>query len=150
MLTSWAMSLIRPHGADKAEKLVHWSYLVDGWKMRFFHPKEFACKCCSRVMISPGAAASWERLDAVRREMGCPLHLTSATRCGEHNEKVGGVPDSMHLRGRAYDITAPYAQFKVRLVYSAGRVGMNGVGVYRDFVHMDDRNVARPVFWLPD
>lgn len=37
------------------------------------------------------------------------LTLTSGARSAAHNRRVGGVPDSFHLRARAVDATGPLA-----------------------------------------
>lgn len=44
-------------------------------------------------------------LDPLREAWGKPIIVTSGYRCPELNKAVGGVPSSMHLEGRAADIT---------------------------------------------
>lgn len=44
-------------------------------------------------------------LDPLREKWGKPITVNSGYRCTELNKKVGGVPTSMHLQGRAADIT---------------------------------------------
>ena len=44
-------------------------------------------------------------LDPLREAWGKPIIVTSGYRCQELNKAVGGVPTSMHLEGRAADIT---------------------------------------------
>jgi hypothetical protein len=41
----------------------------------------------------------------VRAQFGKPLQVNSGHRCQEHNEEVGGVPDSRHTKGEAIDIS---------------------------------------------
>ena len=43
-------------------------------------------------------------LDTARDTAGVPFKITSGYRSKEHNEAVGGVPNSSHLRGYAADI----------------------------------------------
>lgn len=45
-------------------------------------------------------------LEPVRAKFGA-VYILSGYRCPELNAKVGGVPDSQHLRGEAADITCP-------------------------------------------
>lgn len=44
------------------------------------------------------------RLDVLRRVMGVPLYVTSGYRCQALNSAVGGVRNSLHVRGLAADI----------------------------------------------
>lgn len=44
------------------------------------------------------------RLDVLRRVMGVPLYVTSGYRCRELNSAVGGVRNSLHMKGLAADI----------------------------------------------
>lgn len=44
-------------------------------------------------------------LDPLREAWGKPITVTSGYRCPALNKAVGGVPTSMHLTGRAADIT---------------------------------------------
>lgn len=40
----------------------------------------------------------------IREEHGHPIIVSSWYRCANHNDRVGGVPNSLHLRGLAVDI----------------------------------------------
>lgn len=39
--------------------------------------------------------------------MGKPIHVSSGYRCPELNKKVGGVPNSQHMKGEAADLIVP-------------------------------------------
>lgn len=45
-------------------------------------------------------------LDPLRRAWGKPIYVNSGYRCPALNKAVGGAAGSMHLQGRAADITA--------------------------------------------
>ena len=45
-------------------------------------------------------------LDPLRERWGVPIYVNSGYRCPALNRKVGGVPNSYHLRGMAADINA--------------------------------------------
>ena len=45
-------------------------------------------------------------LDPLRERWGVPIYVNSGYRCPELNKKVGGAPNSYHLRGMAADITS--------------------------------------------
>lgn len=75
--------------------------------------------------------------------------ITSAFRTPEQNTAAGGVQNSPHLEGRAFDVWIYDPDFfrRDRLEYYvklAGRVGFNGVGIYqaKQFLHMDVRPKA--------
>ena len=69
---------------------------------RNFSRSEIQCQCgCGKDDISPYLI---ERLQAVRNIYAKPMEITSGVRCKAHNEAVGGVKNSAHVRGLAVDI----------------------------------------------
>lgn len=46
-------------------------------------------------------------LDVIRHEWGQPIVVTSGYRSAELNAKVGGVPNSSHMVGKAVDVRLP-------------------------------------------
>lgn len=65
-------------------------------------------------------------------------NITSHYRSPEHNKKVGGSADSMHLQGRAADIS--YQTSHECYIILAGCIGIfNTVIVYDNHIHVDDR-----------
>ena len=101
-----------------------------------FSEKELACRCCGVCKVTIGLMA---KLQELRDEFGKPLNLTSGYRCPEHNKKVGGVPNSYHLKGMAVDIDMSkirgFDRYKlISLVFS---LGFTGVGIDKEFIHID-------------
>ncbi len=45
-----------------------------------------------------------EVLDPAREKLGMPIIVNSGFRCPLHNKRVGGVPNSQHMKGQAADI----------------------------------------------
>ena len=79
----------------------------DWWAgIRFFSPKEFACKC---GRYCDGYPAQMQRgvvelADRARAELAGVGFVSSGLRCPQHNANVGGVANSRHLRGKAIDL----------------------------------------------
>lgn len=53
-------------------------------------------------------ASLWYTLDLIREELGFPIIINSGYRCAKLNQAVGGVKNSLHLKGRAADIRTNY------------------------------------------
>jgi len=132
------------------------------WIGHYFKRSEFECRCgCGRDEVHPDLIAL---LDDVRKNLGVALSISSGVRCVDHNQKVGGVKNSLHLPqgalhvGHAADVT--FSSVGVRalplnlcrlyaILESYGRgygpigLGLYGngrvVGVSGGFVHVDMR-----------
>lgn len=100
-----------------------------------FTREELQCDCCKQA---PMESAFLARLEEFRVKWGKPMNITSGYRCQKENERVGGVPGSMHLRGRAVDVAvSPLDRYAfVKLAYD---VGFTGIGIGKNFIHVDDR-----------
>ncbi|NLM71403.1 MAG: peptidase M15 [Synergistaceae bacterium] len=99
-----------------------------------FALREFECRCCRRVMLSPALLV---RLEALRALWGKPVVITSGYRCPSHNQTVGGVPNSLHTKGRAADIAAERRE-QDAVAAMARRVGFDSMITYgaRNFIHL--------------
>ncbi len=51
-------------------------------------------------------------LQPLRNHLGCPVIITSGYRCELLNEKIGGAPNSQHIKGQAADIIVPQRNMK--------------------------------------
>lgn len=102
-------------------------------------------KLCPRAM---------DTLQLWREMLGEPLlvnHLSltlRGVRTADENESIGGAKNSMHVCGRAFDISSP-ALTPDALYKAAFDSGLWGaVGRYDSFVHVDVRlNEGSPVTW---
>jgi zinc D-Ala-D-Ala carboxypeptidase len=105
------------------------------WRWPSFSPREIACKGTGSILINADAL---DKLQALRNRLGKPLVLTSAYRSPEHNRKVGGAKNSLHMQGIAFDVRmdnhAPH-EFEA----AARAVGFTGFGYYpkSGFMHID-------------
>lgn len=65
-----------------------------------FAPDEFACSCgCGLDVVAPLKTFA----QSLRNAFGWPLTISSGARCPTINREAGGVPDSCHLSGEAFD-----------------------------------------------
>lgn len=115
----------------------------------FFKPSEFACKDGSKSPhgewnVVPDLVALCNRL---RRKVGFPLYVASGYRSPSHNAAVGGVPNSLHVQGKACDLH-PYGKLSgdekkkriEELWDAAEEINIDGgVGLYDWGVHIDCR-----------
>ncbi len=67
----------------------------------FFKVKEFAQKGERHMALDSVALIA---LNNFRQRFGKPVRITRAYSTPEHNLKVGGVSNSLHLRGAAFDL----------------------------------------------
>lgn len=112
---------------------------------RDFREDELRCPCCHTCIMDPVLLT---RLQALRDEFDEPLLITSAYRCREHNEAVGGYPKSQHLRGRAVDIAIDHYTpgQKLRLISLVHGFRFKGVGYYKTFIHIDVREGSKSLW----
>jgi len=107
-----------------------------------FHLREFECKDGSRQVVLHSELL--RRLQDLRSALGRPVHVRSGYRNPAHNARVGGSPNSYHLRGMAADITVPGLP-PPQLAAAAHQAGFRGIGIYSNFVHVDIR--PSPAQW---
>ena len=110
-----------------------------------FSKSEFACKCgCGFDEISTITVLVWQ---LVRDKFNQPITITSGCRCVQHNSKVGGKPNSQHTLGYAADgqvtnVTPKEVGEFLNSLFSSSL----GLGVYKNFVHIDAR-IDRAYRW---
>lgn len=116
--------------------------------MKYFDIKEFD---------SPDAPGSGEKMDmnflvklnAARGIAEIPFVINSGYRTKEHNKKVGGKPDSAHLKGMAVDIKVKGSRDRFIIISSLIMAGFNRIGIAKTFIHADtDSSKDREVAWL--
>lgn len=87
-------------------------------------------------------------LDIVRENFGKPIHITSGFRTPSHNEAVGGVESSSHLKGLAVDIACDNSIDRYDLLNCLQDVGFKRIGVAKTFIHVDiDPDKTQNVIW---
>jgi len=89
-----------------------------------------------------------EMLDEVRDKFDKPIHITSGFRTPAHNEAVGGVETSSHLKGLAVDISCTNSKDRFDLINCLLDVGFSRIGVGNTFIHADiDTDKTQGVIW---
>lgn len=103
-----------------------------------FRVSEFRCKDGSDVILIAPALVTI--LQNIRSHFKKPLIINSAYRTYTHNKKVGGSPTSQHLYGLAADIKISGVPPKTVANYAETLMpNKGGIGVYKNFVHVDVR-----------
>lgn len=109
-----------------------------------FVDKEFACKCCGQSNMHFTFILY---LQAMRDHFGKPIVVTSGFRCKKHNEKIGGSPNSMHMKGMAADIRVHNSNERFELVDAAIKAGFKRIGIYMNaHIHVDTKP-EKPIIW---
>lgn len=109
-----------------------------------FSKKELACHCgCGACDVDPELL---EKLEILRIWFDFPMAVTSGYRCQSYNKRVHGAPNSQHLKGRAVDIRMTDTILRFRLIELAMKAGFRGIGVNKEFIHLDVRQGVHVVF----
>lgn len=116
-------------------------FQINGKKTNF-QIKEFACKDGTDLIKIDDELV--EKLQVMRSYFGNAIIINSAYRTDEYNAKVGGVPNSQHVLGKACDIVVKGHSPKEVGAF-AKKIGFMGVGIYSNFVHVDTRQT--PSYW---
>lgn len=103
-----------------------------------FKVKEFACKDNADVVfIAPELV---DVLQKIRDHFGKPVNINSGYRTNFHNNRVGGAKQSQHLYGTAADIYISGVSPEDIAAFSETLLsGTGGIGIYKNFVHVDVR-----------
>ena len=104
--------------------------------------REFQCRDGSNQVVLHSRLLS--RLQSLRSALGRPVYITSGYRNPQHNARVGGAPDSLHLKGMAADIVVR-GMHPEDLAQASREAGFTGIGVYSTFLHVDIRET--PARW---
>ncbi|HCX64302.1 MAG TPA: serine/threonine protein kinase, partial [Eubacteriaceae bacterium] len=76
-------------------------------------------------------------LQTMRHEVGAPIYIHSGLRCASHNADVKGSTYSMHLIGKAADISSDIPIARLKSIAKKHNVN-GGLGLnYSSFVHLD-------------
>ena len=113
------------------------------WRWKNFTPAEMRCKGTGKdIPLNAYSKDALDKLQKMREIVGKPFVINSAYRSPEHNQRVGGRKNSMHIQGRAFDIRI--AGHDPKMLYRAAKkAGFNGIGFHTSFLHVDNRSVPQ-------
>lgn len=84
-------------------------------------------------------ARLWNTLNFIRNELGRPIVVNSAFRTPEVNKAVSGAKRSLHMQGRAADITCEPLYFEQlwKIICSYDKTyGLSEKILYSNFIHI--------------
>ena len=111
--------------------------------MKYFDISEFDCSETGENYMNPAFLAI---LDMLREHCGFPFVITSGYRSPKHSIEAAKKEPGLHSKGIAADISAPDGVRKRKIVEEALKLGFGGIGVGKDFIHVDTRPDT-PVVW---
>ena len=103
---------------------------------KYFSLSEFNCPSL------PDSGKNMDRdfilkLEEARELAGIPFKITSGYRTKEHNEEVGGVKNSSHLKGVAADISVGSGSERYIILNALIKAGFKRLGIAKTFIHCD-------------
>ena len=102
--------------------------------------------CCSETGERGIKEVFVRRLDRYRAACGFPLVVTSGFRSPQHTKERDKSKPGTHTQGIAADFKVLSGAHRRIMVRVALEMGFNGIGVAKDFVHVDDRKGLK-VMW---
>lgn len=111
------------------------TFTIDG-KPSNFKVKEFACNDGSDEILIDGRLVRYLQRE---RDLYGPTTINSGYRTPAYNAKVGGVPNSQHVQGKASDTVCKNGS-PLEVAMTAEAMGMGGIGLYSSFTHIDTRD----------
>lgn len=113
-------------------------------KLKYFKLSEFDCQQTGENDMQPDFLLM---LDALRHECGFSFTITSGYRSPtKHPIETAKAKPGTHGRGLAADIATTDAHERFVIVSNAIKLGFQGIGVARSFIHVDSRKTA-PRVW---
>lgn len=111
---------------------------------KYFSADELKCKGTGELKLAQGFLGE---LIWLREVFGRPMVVTSCCRSPEHNKKIGGNKNSLHMTVNekwctsgtlALDISTPNEDYRTELLMLAREMGWS-VGHGHGFLHLDKR-----------
>jgi hypothetical protein len=103
-----------------------------------FSKHELACKHCGECFVEQDLL---DALEAFRSVVGAPVHIHSGYRCAQHNAEIGGAKGSLHVAGRAADVSVvgKTARQLKAIAETVPRIKGFGIDDHKNYLHIDVR-----------
>jgi|TARA_R110000744_G_scaffold360873_1_gene468471 zinc D-Ala-D-Ala carboxypeptidase len=114
---------------------------------KYFTKDEFACQYTGNNLIEDSLI---HKLDLLREACDFPFIISSGYRDPTHPIEAKKTKAGTHSKGIAADIKVQNGMQRYSIVQHAISLGFNGIGVARNFIHVDIRNSdsgPTPVMW---
>ena len=115
--------------------------------MKYFTPAEFQCTHTGHTDMNDQFL---DKLDQLREACGFPFTITSGYRDPSHPVEMAKPKarrgKGTHCLGIAADIAVSGGTQRYDIINQALRLGFNGIGVAKSFIHVDTRS-TQPVIW---
>lgn len=111
---------------------------------KYFKEIEFE-RCFPVCSLSDMDPVFIGKLDSARKFAGVPFVLNCAYRSPSWDKSRGRSGSGYHTKGRAVDVSCLDSSDRFKIVRACVRFGLS-VGVYRTFLHIDDRDEPI-IFW---
>ena len=111
--------------------------------LKHFSTSEFDCSVTGENEMEPEFLLM---LDALRDECGFSFTITSGYRSPDHPIEAAKAKPGTHAQGIAADIATTDAHQRFLIVSNAIKLGFQGIGVARSFIHVDSRT-TKPRVW---
>lgn len=147
----WLRSLLQPRRSQSSSPTGEMTF--EEWfsdqPIEFFRAEELT-RLFKRRLNSYPPREYWPRivpvlrvLDELRSVLDQPISINSAYRAKPYNDMVGSTDGSRHLQFDAIDFSVRYHTshevFKLLKEWRASGMFKGGLGLYRTFVHIDNR-----------
>ena len=98
--------------------------------------------CSDGCGMTPKESAMWFLLSLAREyyaKFNKKLIVTSGARCFNHNKEVGGVPNSAHTKGLAFDVHYDNSRECYAIIGHLYKIGVPRIGInfVKSFIHFD-------------
>lgn len=113
-------------------------------ELKYFKVSDFDCQQTGQNEMKEEFLV---KLDALREACGFPFIVTSGYRSINHTIEKNKKTPGTHTQGIAADIKVANGAERYTIVNKAMEMGFTGVGIAKNFVHVDIRDTT-PVVWI--
>ena len=115
--------------------------------LKYFSQSDFD-KCNPPCKLEEMDEKFMKKLDIARQIAKIPIIPTSGFRSEEWELKQGRDGTSSHTKGLAIDLKAEDSPTRYKLINSLLSVGLNRIGIGKNFIHVDmDKDKSPKVIW---